>query len=65
MEKKIPISEWPSFIDTALKFPDKYLDLTKLKLRSSKKVLQNRLVEFSQEYSIIFLLIYLVFFFSH
>ena len=49
MDKKVPQGDWNSFIDNALKYPDKYLDLTKLKMRSTKKVLQNRLVEFSQE----------------
>lgn len=49
MDKKVPHNEWNGFIESALKFPDKYLDLTKLKIRSNKKVLQNRLVEFSQE----------------
>lgn len=49
MDKKVPQNEWNAFIENALKFPDKYLDLTKLKIRSTKKVLQNRLVEFSQE----------------
>lgn len=50
MEKKIPENQWSSFIETALKYPDKYMDLSKLKMRTNKKVLQNRLVEFSKEF---------------
>lgn len=49
MEKKIPENQWTNFIETALKYPDRYMDLAKLKIRSNKKVLQNRLVEFTKE----------------